>query len=302
MKDHKISDTEIQEFVKDLSTPFFRMVRNIICKLEKIGVYIPGFARLYRRLFYNKIVSREIELARIKPGEKILHIGCGALPLTSFALVEFGCQVTALENSSAQLRSARKIAKSQRLVESGDLQFELGEGTQVDSTGYQAVWVSLHVYPQLQVLKSVFKKLSPGGRIVYRTPRGWLAKLYPRVEPEMIADNLKALRVKGWLGKQSLVLEKLPEKAQKSSWNHDRTGNPLKILTLNQLHNGEQAVITDTPQNDLLAPLGLRPGRKVRLRARESFGGPLVVETSGRKVAVDRSLADNIKLVRENND
>ncbi len=67
--------------------------------------------------------------------------------------------------------------------------------------------------------------------------------------------------------------------------------------TLDEMKIGQEGIITSTPQQPLLAPLGVRPGKRIRIRARERFGGPVVSEVEGRRVALGLNLARSIRVV-----
>ncbi|MEJ6952478.1 FeoA family protein [Natronospora cellulosivora (SeqCode)] len=76
--------------------------------------------------------------------------------------------------------------------------------------------------------------------------------------------------------------------------------NAVKESTLNlqELRKGEEALILATPENLLLAPLGLREGKRLKVKSKQIFGGPIVVNIEGRSVAIDKKIAKNIKLYR----
>ena len=69
-----------------------------------------------------------------------------------------------------------------------------------------------------------------------------------------------------------------------------------RALSLEHLAEGEAAVIAAAPLSPHLAALGLRPGKKVVLQAREKFMGPLIIEIEGRHVALGRGLGRKIIL------
>ena len=69
-----------------------------------------------------------------------------------------------------------------------------------------------------------------------------------------------------------------------------------RLKTLDCLQLNEEGEIDSIPDQALLEPLGFRPGKKVCLRCRARFGGPLVAEVEGRHTALGRSLARQIKL------
>ncbi len=62
------------------------------------------------------------------------------------------------------------------------------------------------------------------------------------------------------------------------------------------LNRGKKAVITSTPDNLLLAPMGVRKGKEIQLKAKQPWGGPLIVEIEGRNVAISRDLGKRIKI------
>jgi len=72
---------------------------------------------------------------------------------------------------------------------------------------------------------------------------------------------------------------------------------PGKEIPLDALQNGEEAVIASVPDMALLPPLGFRPGKKVCIRARGCFGGPIFAEVEKRSVALGRKLACEVKVI-----
>ncbi len=73
-------------------------------------------------------------------------------------------------------------------------------------------------------------------------------------------------------------------------------GKPCVAKTLMQLADGDMGVIAAVPPAPHLAALGLRPGKKVLMHAREKFQGPVIVEVEGRSIALGRGLGSKIML------
>lgn|GEM_PF-3135407 len=67
-------------------------------------------------------------------------------------------------------------------------------------------------------------------------------------------------------------------------------------MTLEHLPEGEEALIDSVPNLPLLYPLGLRAGKRVRVRARGCLGGPVFAEVERRCVALGRRLAGEVKI------
>jgi DtxR family Mn-dependent transcriptional regulator len=90
---------------------------------------------------------------------------------------------------------------------------------------------------------------------------------------------------------------------------HDPHGDPIpdadlridraRLRTLASLEPGEEATIRRVPNDDdellrYLSKLALVPGKKVKLRRAEPFGGPLTVRIGKAEHAISRELADGI--------
>ncbi|WP_045210827.1 FeoA family protein [Desulfonatronovibrio magnus] len=68
------------------------------------------------------------------------------------------------------------------------------------------------------------------------------------------------------------------------------------VRTLDCLNPEEFGEIDQVPGETMLEALGFRPGKRVCMRCRTRFGGPLVAEIEGRHTALSRSVARQIRL------
>jgi DtxR family transcriptional regulator, Mn-dependent transcriptional regulator len=90
---------------------------------------------------------------------------------------------------------------------------------------------------------------------------------------------------------------------------HDPHGDPIpdrklkldrsRLKTLSSLEPGDEAVVQRVPDGDeellrYLSSLALVPGRKVKVRRAEPFGGPLTVRVGKAEHAISRELAAGI--------
>ncbi len=64
--------------------------------------------------------------------------------------------------------------------------------------------------------------------------------------------------------------------------------------SLKCLDPGSSALVISVPDHPLLYALGLRPGKIVQCRGCQLFGGPLMIKTGERQVALSKKLAENI--------
>ncbi|MCK8825984.1 nicotianamine synthase family protein [Fuchsiella alkaliacetigena] len=176
---------------------------KVVKSFEFLGSKWRFFGQVYQRLFYKSLVEKEIKAAGLKEGMKILHIGSGPLPMTAISLAEQGYQVQGVDNDSQAITVASNLVKELELDDK--VSFNRTEGVEVDTSVFDAIWLSLHVHPKDKVLKEIIVDLKAGQRIVYRNPRGILSLAYPRLEPETLT-NLPHQRIKQTFGKESVVI------------------------------------------------------------------------------------------------
>ncbi len=189
---------------------------SLIKRLETVGSAWPFFAGTYYRLFYKKMLQSEIKASGIKPGMNVMHVGCGPLPMTAMGLAGFGARVTAVDQDSGTLGMAQKALEKSGARDRVSL--AAGCGTTLDFTGYDAVWLSLHVRPMGLILKRAMEHISPGSRIVFRDPRDYLCSYYPGADNFSPHCGFKSIRVNQMLGKKSVILLKdVPEEKIKNS-------------------------------------------------------------------------------------
>ena len=155
--------------------PFFHLSQ----KLENLALRWQGLARLYFRLFYQNMLEKELQMSKLKDGAKVLHLGCGAYPYTALFLAKRGFQVEAWDYQEEAVKKARRLVEEQRLENL--ISFACKDGSQVNGNHYDAIWVSLNVYPKHKILKQAFSSLKPEGVLLYRNMPRWTSFLFPRI-------------------------------------------------------------------------------------------------------------------------
>ncbi len=177
-------------------------VKNI----ENIGAASPMFARIYSKLFYKKMVTREIALSEITPGMRVLHVGCGPFPMTAMMLARFGARVTAADIDPNALILARRVLERNGL--SSGIRLVSGCGSSLDFSGYQAVWISLHVQPMQKVIIRALDNTPPEAAVVFRGPAGVLKHFYDETDAFRIGAAVHRREVSQPFGKKSILLKK----------------------------------------------------------------------------------------------
>lgn len=179
--------------------------------LERFGAAHPPFGALYGRALYRRLVAGEARAAGIVPGMRVLHVGCGALPMTAIYLAGMGCRVTAVDQDPGCVRLAAEAVSRRGLA--GRVTVTGGDGLDVDAAPFAAVWVSVQVRPKAAILRRLLGQLRPGSPLIYRNPRGWARRLYPAeaaCEPEALGSGLAVARLEHRWGKESVVVRRTP--------------------------------------------------------------------------------------------
>jgi len=76
--------------------------------------------------------------------------------------------------------------------------------------------------------------------------------------------------------------------------NNNASTLALTEMPLSELPAGSNGKIINVPDNPLMYPLGLRPGKEVCSRGSQLFGGPVLVKVGDRQIAVSRPLAKEV--------
>lgn len=156
---------------------------NLICPVvragEKAFMSIPFLSRLYMAP-YRKVVQREIELAGLKAGERVLQVGAGSIPFSAIYLAQLGgVSVCAIDIDQQAIARARK--KVQELNLAHRVRVELGNGKDFPLTGFTAAFIALQAAPKEEIISHIMNKGRGGMRVVVRQPRERLVSQYSRV-------------------------------------------------------------------------------------------------------------------------
>jgi 2-polyprenyl-3-methyl-5-hydroxy-6-metoxy-1,4-benzoquinol methylase len=188
--------------IADHKSPFFSLSQLA----ERFAVRFAIFARLYFNVFYRTMLAREVALASLKPGASVLHIGGGAYPYTAIFLARRGYRVQACDCDSTAVEISKKLVVKSGLIDQISISYE--NGCKVDSSGYDAVWVSLNICPKERVLEQSWASLKEGGILVYRRLPAWLA-LFDKSDVILNVEGNRIKKARSGLGAESLIAKKV---------------------------------------------------------------------------------------------
>ncbi len=188
--------------LKKMVSPFF----NIAQRLEILAVRFSFISSLYSRLFYKDMLEKEFALADMQEGAAVLHIGCGAYPYTALYLAEKGCLVDACDCSSEAIENAQKLVEGKNC--SAKINLFARNGKVIDCSSYDAVWVSLNIYPKRRVILQALKKLKPEGKLIYRNNPLWVEKIFFKRSQVDLEEtcSLKIKKAISNLGAESVIV------------------------------------------------------------------------------------------------
>ncbi len=148
------------------------MLKKILDKLyyiyEIISINISFFAILYLK-FHKPSVKKEIQMAGLKKQDKILHIGCGAIPYTSIILTnELDTSIVGIDIHQNVVDKASDFLK--KLKKSNKILIKVGDGKNFDISSFNVIILSYGIKRQDLVLKHVFESEEKGTKIILRRP------------------------------------------------------------------------------------------------------------------------------------
>ena len=123
-------------------------------------------ARLYEKTI-SKEYERENKIFDMDASKNILHIGCGAYPITALTLARFnGGKITAIDRNPRAVKLANQVIKKRNLHDK--ITIKNGDGTNYSVGEFDTIIVSGCTVPKIDVLENVFDTAQPDSKIIVR--------------------------------------------------------------------------------------------------------------------------------------
>jgi protein-L-isoaspartate O-methyltransferase len=133
---------------------------------EIITHQISFIATLYLK-FHEPSVKIELKLAHISPSDKVLHIGCGAIPYTCIILAKHNItHIVGIDNVPAIVDFANEYLTQRGLYDR--INIKLGDGTNFDIHKFDVIIISHGVLNQKAVVQHVLNTMRPDTRLLLR--------------------------------------------------------------------------------------------------------------------------------------
>ncbi len=142
------------------SNCFWFFIDYFSCKLD-------GFARLYEQLI-QKEYTKESARITLSPGSKVLHIGCGAYPLTAVTIAQmFDVKhVVGIDRSEEAVHFAKNVVHRKQLDHR--ITIERGDGRTYPVESFDVIIVSSCSWPTIDVLEHLIHTAKKRSRIIIR--------------------------------------------------------------------------------------------------------------------------------------
>lgn len=157
-------------------------MKHLVASLEKSCTSAPLLFDLYVRL-YRTVVGREIDLGNIDETDRVLNVGCGAMPFTAALIArETGAYVYALDrDETVQPRTQRNL---DRAGVANSVEVVFGDGTRIDEDTsvpleeIDVAVVAVQAEPKDEIVRHLCELENGPERIVVREPREAFAGEY----------------------------------------------------------------------------------------------------------------------------
>ena len=160
------------------------IIAPLVARLEKYGSALPLIPSLYA-LPYRRVLDREIALASITREDKVINIGCGAIPYSAIYIARTtGAAVHAVDIDKEALDCARRCIAANGLSHLITLEHAPGELSQCSD--FSVALVALQARPKQSILEHLLCEGIRGSRIIMRRPQPHLHHEYdvlPRSYP-----------------------------------------------------------------------------------------------------------------------
>lgn len=163
-KNHQIYKYSIYDkFNIKKSNIFWKIVDLVASRIEKIG-------KLHEKSISKEYIQ-ESKLFDISKSRNILHIGCGAYPITAITLSKNnGCRIVGIDKNPRAVKQANKIVKKMNIQDR--VKIRHGDGANYHVEEFDTIIISSCSVPKKPILENVFEKAKKNSKIIVREING----------------------------------------------------------------------------------------------------------------------------------
>ncbi len=183
---------------------------NMIAAFTKVfeekAVFSP-ILQAFCKMYYNKAVQKEVNLASIKKSDRVLCIGGGPLPWTALEIAKrTGAKVDVIDVDTRAIFFAKQAVERFQL--SQQIEISYASGQEVDPSQYSVIHVALQARPHDKILKNILGKSKLGTRVLMRYPHDKLNKFYHALPEDCLCDICNSTQQKHSTMSETLLFVK----------------------------------------------------------------------------------------------
>jgi len=157
--------------------------------IEKI-ISTNFFGRLYTK-FFEKMTLDEFKMVGIEKENKVLHVGCGAVPNTLLILAgNMEAHFVGIDRDKKAVEKAREMVKKYGLEKK--ITIEKGDAITYPFSNFDVIIISLGVEPREKVFERIRNEARDDAKIVARKPWDFMDKIYGK--KEFIPNGFKIVK------------------------------------------------------------------------------------------------------------
>lgn len=162
------------------SNLFWKFIDNLSFMNKKIGdIYEKAISKEY---------EEEIKKFNLKNSKNILHIGCGAYPISAIIFSKIkDSKIVAIDKNKNSVKKAKKIIKEKNLKDK--VIIKKGKGEKFSVKEFDTIIVSGCSTPKTEILKNIFENAKKNTRIIVRE-QGEISNIILE-----IAENYKDIKI-----------------------------------------------------------------------------------------------------------
>jgi precorrin-6B methylase 2 len=167
---NKILKFSRKVFFEDISPKFRKdLLKGIMdfsyILFEKIAIKFNIISLSYLNL-YSDIVDKEIKMAEINLNDKILVIGCGAIPSTSILISKkTNAKIIAIDKDFNAIDKAKTFLSN---IDYNEIELEYANGLNYDVNKFNVIFILYGVKNLNEVLIYLYKKIKNDTKIIVR--------------------------------------------------------------------------------------------------------------------------------------
>jgi len=149
------------------------MDKIIKIKLNYFWHFIDFLSFFFNRfgIIYEKIIGieyeKEIKKFELTKSKKILHIGCGAYPITALVLAKkTSAKIVSIDKDPMAVKFAQKVINKKKLEKK--INIDIGNGQKYPAKNYDTIILSSCSSPKRKILEHISKTADINTKIIVR--------------------------------------------------------------------------------------------------------------------------------------